>query len=119
MKARTLGAVVLAAAASVATASAAGAAPGGQSKNTGEHLCTSGTLAGQRVTVPGDSGNSVYLADGTHLRVTAFRGTFTSTDGSFSFERAFGSKQGDLTCGGSESDEFGTFTFFATAVVVP
>lgn len=119
MKTRTLRAVVLAAAAAVATASAAGAAPGGQSKNTGQHLCTSGTLAGQTVTVPGDSGNSVYLSDGTHLRLTAFRGTFTSTDGTFSFEKTLGSKQGNLTCGGSESDESGTFTFFATAVAVP
>ncbi len=112
---RTAAAFVVAAGALGIMAPTAGAAPGGQSKNTFLAQCTGGTLAGETIVVPGGSGNSVFLDDGTHLRVTRIRGVF---DGQ-SFEQFYGSKQGTHTCIGSISDEEGTFTFDVTLAEVP
>ena len=99
----------------LASATTAGADPGGQSKNNFLAPCTSGTLAGESVFIPADTGNSAYREDGSHLRVTRFEGDFPA--GSFSAD--FGSKQGDITCGGSVTTGQGTFTYFVTFTQVP
>ncbi len=112
---RTAAGLAIAAGALGLMAPAAGAAPGGQSKNTFLARCTGGTLAGETLLVPGGSGNSVFLDDGTHLRVTRFRGQFNGE----SFEQFYGSKQGTHTCTGSVSDEEGTFFFDVTLAEVP
>lgn len=112
---RAVAGVAVVAGVFVMAASPAGAAPGGQSKNTFLAQCTGGTLAGETLVVPGGSGNSVFLQDGTHLRVTRFEGQF----GDESFEQNYGSKQGNLTCSGSLTDEEGTFFFDVTLAEVP
>jgi hypothetical protein len=101
--------------ATAAMASAADAAPGGQSKNNFYAACTSGTLAGETVFIPADTGNSVYRMDGTHLRVTRFEAQFPGE----SYVMDFGSKQGDLTCGGSVTTTAGTYIYFVTFTEVP
>jgi hypothetical protein len=101
-------AVAIAAAALTAMSGAAGAVQGPDSKKAFPVECTSGTLVGETLTVV--SGKTVYMDDGTQLRLTALR---TEFDGQV-IEKVFGKNQGTLTCGGSESDTEGTFSFFAT-----
>jgi hypothetical protein len=114
MKRVTIGAA-LAASVTMALTSGAAADPGGQSKNNFLAPCTSGTLAGESVLIPADTGNSAYREDGAHLRVTRFEGDFPGG----SFEKDFGAAQGDITCGGSVTTSQGTFTYFVTFTEVP
>lgn len=90
----------------------AGAVPSPDKKNVEVVTCQSGTLAGETVTIV--SNKTVYLDDGTQLRLTAFAASF----GDKSFDKEFGNTQGDLTCGGSETSPEGTFTFLATLLEV-
>jgi hypothetical protein len=108
-------AMAVAASAMMALPSAATADPGGRSKNNFLAPCTSGTLAGESVFIPADTGNSAYREDGAHLRVTRFEGDFPG--GTFATD--FGAKQGDITCGGSVTTSQGTFTYFVTFTEVP
>jgi hypothetical protein len=108
-------AMAVVASAMMALPSAATADPGGRSKNNFLAPCTSGTLAGESVFIPADTGNSAYREDGAHLRVTRFEGDFPG--GTFATD--FGAKQGDITCGGSVTTSQGTFTYFVTFTEVP
>ena len=102
--------VALATVAFGAMAASAGAAPSEDSKKAFPVMCTSGTFAGQTLTVAG--GKTVYTADGTQLRVATFFATF----GDKTIDK--GKAAGSLSCGGSETSPEGTFTFFATFNVV-
>ncbi len=104
---RAVVAVTVAAAAMTTLASTAGAVPAPDKKKAFQVVCTSGTLQGETLTVAG--GKTVYLDDGTQLRLTTLSATF---DGE-SFDKQYGKTVGDITCGGSVSDAEGTFTFFA------
>ena len=108
-------AIAVAASVMLALPSPATADPGGRSKNNFLAPCMSGTLAGESVFVPADTGNSAYREDGAHLRVTRFEGDFPG--GTFATD--FGAKQGDMTCGGSVTTSQGMFTYFVTFTEVP
>lgn len=115
MTARLTVAMAVAASAVLSLPSAASADPGGRSKNNFLAPCTSGTLAGESVLIPADTGNSAYREDGGHLRVTRFEGDFPGR----TFAKNFGAKQGDITCGGCVTTPQGTFTYFVTFTEVP
>lgn len=102
----------MAVAALVAVPGMASAAQGPDSKKAFPVECTSGTLAGETLTVVNQK--TVFQDDGTELRLTALR---TEFDGKVK-DKQFGKNQGTLTCGGGETSPEGTFTFFATLIEV-
>lgn len=64
----------VAAAATATTVTSAGAVPAADKKKAFQVVCTSGTLKGETLTVAG--GKTVYLDDGTQLRLTSLQATF-------------------------------------------